>query len=196
MIDPYSIVGLVVLVFFLLIIITLACCHLPVKVEGYQGCSKVARPADRQWQGQVGVKCDRRVSAGGASDCALQLPIHEIDNDALISGEECLPEELTHLLIWSLAIVIRHLDIWLLLHPVEVFVDQIEQIIEQFTSVLLAIAAEPGHSLAQYTFEVVRRGSSVFVDPHFLEEACKSSREPSFQAKRILFVDVLLVCVE
>jgi len=56
----------------------------------------------------------------------------------------------------------------------------IEQIVEQFASVLLAVAAEPGHSLAQDAFEVVWRGSSVFVHPHFLEEACKSSREPSF----------------
>jgi len=123
MIDPHSIVGLVVLVFFLLIIITLACSHWPVKFEGYQGRCEVARPADWQWQGQVGVKRDRRVSTGGASDCALQLPVHEINNDALISGEECLPEERAHLLVWPLAVVIWHLDVWLLLHPVEVFVD-------------------------------------------------------------------------
>ena len=99
------------------------------------------------WEGesQERIERDADVSALEALHCALQLPVHEVDYDALVSGKECLPEDLAHFVVWPV-VCCWNFNVRLLLHSVHILVEKIKNEVQKLTSILLAIARESGYS--------------------------------------------------
>lgn len=140
---------------------------------------EVVWPTDWQWQSQVRIKGNRNVAASRASYSALQLAVHEVDNDALIACQECLPEASTHFLVRLRSIMVRHFYVRLLFYSVEVLVDQVEEVIDKLARVLLTVSAESCHSLSEHSLQLVWRCSSILVQPHlghqFGEGGCQAT---------------------
>lgn len=119
-----------------------------VEAKGNEEESEIVRSANGQWQSQVRIESDRNVTANTASNSTLELPVHEINNDTLISSQEGLPKAGTHLPVRSGSIVVRHFHVWLLLNTVEILVDQIQEVVDELARVLLTVSTEPRHSLS------------------------------------------------
>ena len=71
--------------------------------------------------------------------------------------------------------------------------DKIKQVVNQFSRVLLAIAAKSANPGPKRPLEVVRGRPALIVTPHFLDKGAESLGKLSLHAKRIVFILLLQV---
>ena len=74
--------------------------------------------------------------------------------------------------------------------------NQVQEVVYQLARVLLSVAAEPSHSFAEYTLQLMWGRPSTFVQPHFGEQFLEGVCQLASEAERIVFVDVFLVNIE
>lgn len=114
------------------------------------------------------------VLAGGALYGAFELSLHQVDDNGLIPLQVQLPESVRLLLIS--AFQVWHLDIFLLFDPVEIFVEQVEQLGQEFLRVVLLVSLEHHAVRAETLFEVawVQVVEDLVFVPHLIEEVGES----------------------
>lgn len=74
--------------------------------------------------------------------------------------------------------------------------NQVQEVVYQLARVLLSVAAEPSHSFAEDTLQLMWGRPSTFIQPHFGEQFLEGVCQLASEAERIVFVDVFLVNIE
>lgn len=121
-------------------------------------------------QRQERIKCYRNVVALEAAHCALQLAVHEVNDDALIARQECLPAQITHELVAPGSVVIWRFDVGLFLYSIQVLVNQIKYEVEQLAGILLTVTCEASNTLAEHSLELMGCCPSISLHPHIVHE--------------------------
>ena len=89
----------------------------------------------------VKIEPNADAAAGLASDAALELPVEQVDDDALIAPQMILPGLSRHFVIRP-AVRVLELDVRLDLDAVQVLVKSVEQESEELLSVVLLETGE------------------------------------------------------
>ena len=84
----------------------------------------------RERQGGEGVELDALVAAHLARHLRLELPVKEVDDDGAVPREVVVPVLLGHHDVGA-AVAVLELHVGLLLHPVQVLVEAVEEEGEQ-----------------------------------------------------------------
>ena len=146
---------------------------------------------DRQLHCRERLKRALFVLADGALDGAFELALHQVDDDGLISLQVELPVGVSLLLVS--AHQFWHFHILLLSHPVDILMELIEELGEEFGGIVLFVPHEHHVVLTEDFLEVARVHVAIaarFV-PHVVIQASQVRDDLAFGAQRVLLVDFL-----
>jgi hypothetical protein len=111
------------------------------------------------WYGQADtherIEGDRKFVAVWALYCALELPMHEVDYNGLVSLQMILPR------IFSIFLIVEAFrfdlrDNGLFLHPIQIFVETVQHEVKQLLGVLLIVIVEVAGETSNCLFELPR----------------------------------------
>lgn len=96
----------------------------------------------------------------------------------------------------SSSIRICHFNVGLLEHTVQIFMHQVENIVDKLARILLPESLELGDPLAYDLLEFVRSSLSTGFHPHLFDQTCVRLGQAALHAQGVLNVDIFLVTVE
>lgn len=79
---------------------------------------------------------------------------------------------------------------------VQIFMHQVENIVDKFTTIPLVESLELGDPLTYDLLELVRSSPSTGFYPHFLDQTCVCLGQQALHAQGVINVDIFLIAVE
>ena len=148
----------------------------------------------RDGQDAEGIERHRHSIAVRAHDLALQLAMQAVHHHTAVAEEVLLPRRRSDHGIWA-AVRFLRLHVLLLLHPVEVFVDAVQQEHEQLLRVVLAEATELLREPGDHALQCGGVDAALVAEPHALHEGCVLGCKLAARAQHVVGVDVIHVTV-